>query len=354
MSEYLNSLNEEVKDYFKVLSPLYPLWLDDYINTKVLKRLSKISMNCGTDYSKCFNVQYFYSNLEHSVGVALILWHFTKDKKQTLAGLFHEIANPTFRHCIDFMYDDSLKQEKTQKNTKETILASTEIINLLKRDNISMEEVCDYKKYPLADNETPKLAADRLEYNFSGGLTLFKVWDISDIKEIYNNITILKNEDGKEELGFTSLDIGEKYLQIVSKLWPSWISDTDRTLMQFYADMCKSLSKIGELTVKDLYSLSEKEIIDKFLNCKDSYLKEVFQNFLKVTKAYSSDIYKEDKYCVKVTTKSRYIIPLVRIKGKERRITEVSSISQKIINDYLNIPKGGYYTYFDFAFKPYN
>lgn len=60
MSEYLNSLNEEVRDYFKILSPLYPLWLDDYINTKALKRLSKISMNCGTDYSKCFNVQYFY------------------------------------------------------------------------------------------------------------------------------------------------------------------------------------------------------------------------------------------------------------------------------------------------------
>lgn len=42
-------------------------------------------------------------------------------------------------------------------------------MNLLKRDNIFIEEVCDYKKYPLADNETPKLAADRLEYNFSGG-----------------------------------------------------------------------------------------------------------------------------------------------------------------------------------------
>ena len=123
--------------------------------------------------------------------------------------------------------------------------------------------------------------------------------------------------------------------------------------MQFYADMCKSLSKIGELTIKDLYSLSEKEIIDKFLNCEDSYLRESFQKFLKVTKAYPSDTYKEDKYCVKITTKSRYIVPLVFAGGKSRRITEVSSIAKKIIDDYLNIPKGGYYTYFDFEFKPY-
>ena len=353
MSKYLESLNNEVKEYFKILSPTYPLWLDDYINTPAMKRISKISMNCGTDYSKCFDVQYFYSNLDHSVGVALIIWHFTHDKKQTLAGLFHEIANPAFRHCIDFMYEDSLKQEKTQKNTKETILSSKELMKLLERDNISIEEVCDYKKYSLADNETPKLAADRLEYNFSGGLTLFKVWNISAIKEIYNNITILKNEDGKKELGFKAVDICEKYLQTVSKLWPSWVSDTDRTLMQFYADMCKSLSKIGELTIKDLYSLSEKEIIDKFLNCKDPYLKEAFHSFFKVTKAYPSDTYKEDKYCVKITTKSRYIVPLVLVDGKPRRITEVSFGAKKIIDDYLNIPKGGYYTYFDFEFKPY-
>ena len=67
-----------------------------------MDRIGKISMSCGTDYSKCFDVKYFYSNLDHSVAVALIIWHFTHDKKQTLAGLFHDIATPVFKHCIDF------------------------------------------------------------------------------------------------------------------------------------------------------------------------------------------------------------------------------------------------------------
>ena len=82
MSKYYNNLDDLRKEYFKVLSPVFPEWLLDYIDTPEIQRLSGISMLCGTDYSKCFNVQYFYSNLEHSVGVALILWHFTKDKKQ--------------------------------------------------------------------------------------------------------------------------------------------------------------------------------------------------------------------------------------------------------------------------------
>lgn len=349
MSSYLESLNEEVRAYFKILSPSYPLWLDDYINTPEMKRISKISMNCGTDYSKCFNVSYFYSNLDHSVGVALILWHFTQNKTITLAGLFHDIATPVFKHCIDFMYQDTLKQETTEKKTKDILLKAKEINLLLKRDNIRLEDVWDYKKYPLADNETPRLATDRLEYNFSGGLTLKRVWKLSDIEDVYQNLYLSKNEDGKEELAFKCQRIAEKYLLTVSRLWPVWISDTDRTLMQFYADMCKSLSKIKALTVKDLYTLSEEEVILKFKNCQDSYLKEVFHKFLRVKKAYKSDIYLENKYCVKITTKSRYINPLV--KGK--RATEVSVLVKQLIENYLVLSKGGYYTYFDFEFKPY-
>ena len=43
-----------------------------------------------------------YSILEHSVGVALITWHFTRDKKQTLAALFHDISSPAFKHWPNF------------------------------------------------------------------------------------------------------------------------------------------------------------------------------------------------------------------------------------------------------------
>ena len=76
---YYENLNPEVKEYFNILCPDFPNWLLDYINTPEMQRINKISMSCGTDYSKCFNVRYFYSNLDHSVGVALIIWNFTHD-----------------------------------------------------------------------------------------------------------------------------------------------------------------------------------------------------------------------------------------------------------------------------------
>ena len=279
MNKYYSNLNNEVKEYFNILSPEFPEWLFEYINTPEMERIGKISMSCGTDYSKCFNIQYWYSNLDHSVGVALIIWHFTHDKKQTLAGLFHDIATPAFKHCIDFMNGDTETQESTEERTTDIIRNSKEIMSLLQRDGIKLEEVDDYKIYPIADNDTPKLSADRFEYTFSSGLTFFRVWNLDKIRKMYHNVVVTKNDDGTHELAFKDKEICEEYIHTISKLWPEWGSDKDRTVMQFLADMCKSMNNLGFMTINDLKTLSEQEIINKVINCENSYLSESFKKF---------------------------------------------------------------------------
>ena len=354
MAKYLENLNDEVREYFSILSPTFPEWLLEYIDTPEMERIGKISMSCGTDYSKCFNLKYWYSNLDHSVGVALIIWNFTHDKKQTLAGLFHDIATPVFKHCIDFMNGDTETQESTEERTTDIIRNSKEIMSLLNRDGIKLEEVNDYKIYPIADNDTPKLSADRFEYTFASGLTFFRVWELDKIREIYSNIVVTKNEEGIDELAFKDKKICEEYIHIISRLWPEWVSDRDRTVMQFLADMCKSMKNAGYLTIDDLYSLSEKEVIDKFLDCEDSYLSDSFKRFQNADTVYKSDLPVDKKYCVNINAKTRYVTPLVVTDNGVVRINMVSEKAKKEIDEYLSLPKGGYYTYFDFDFIPYD
>lgn len=353
MYRYLDSLNDEVKEYFSILSPEFPEWLLEYIDTPEMERISKISMSCGSDYSKCFNVRYWYSNLDHSVGVALIIWNFTHDKKQTLAGLFHDVATPVFKHCIDFMNGDSESQESTEEKTSEMIKGSPKIMSLLKRDGIKLEEVEDYKIYPIADNDTPRLSADRFEYTFSSGLTFFRVWDLDRIRKMYNNIVVTTNEEGKSELAFKDKEVCEEYIDTVSKLWPEWVSDKDRTVMQFLADMCKSMNNAGYLTIEDLYTLSEQEVIDKILTCEDKYLSDSFKLFQDADTVYRSAIPADEKYCVNIKAKTRYVVPLVQTDDGVVRINQISETAANQITEYLNCPKGGYYTYFDFQFVPY-
>ena len=353
MNNYWNNLNEEVKEYFKILSPEFPKWLFEYIDTPEVARLDGIGQSNGTIYSKVFNDKYYYSSLTHSIGVSLLIWHFTHDKKQTLSGLFHDISTPVFKHCIDFMNGDSEHQESTEERTEQIIKNSKEIMNLLERDNIKVSEVSDYKIYPIADNDTPKLSADRFEYTFSNGIFAYDAWSLGDIAKYYNDITILRNEDGIDELGFKTPEICKEYLHIILPIFANYDSDNIRTIMQFWADIVKSMNVKGYITVDDLYEISEQDVINRILNCDDNYIKESYEKFLNATSVYGSDTPVEDKYCISVKGKKRYIVPLTEFNGEAHRINEIDDDAKREVEDYMHL-KRSKYTGFDFKFTPYS
>jgi len=339
---YLNNIKEKTKEYFDVLEPNFPEWLLDYINTPEMLKQQYISITCGTIYSDLFESSYFFSSLDHSIAVALICWHFTHDKKITLAGLFHDIATPVFKHCIDFLNGDYIKQESTEDLTTDIIRESKEIMKLLERDNIKLEEVNDYHIYPIADNDTPRLSSDRLEYSLSNALLTYCVSDLNTIKEIYNDIYVGMNEDGIEELQFRTKKYAREFVKIMSKLSIIYIEDKTRYSMQLIADIIKGLNEDNIIAIEDLYNKKESEIINIIENSK---YKDVFNSWLNAKKIKVSDIKPIDVYYVHHGAKIRYIDPLVN--GK--RISNECKIAKKCIDKVLSYDMDKY-VYLDFKF----
>lgn len=113
------------------------------------------------------------------------------------------------------------------------------------------------------------------------------------------------------------------------------------------------MNNAGYLTIEDLYTLSEQEVIDKILTCEDKYLSNSFKLFQNADKVYKSITIVDKKYCVNIKSKIRYIVPLVLTDTGAVRINQISNVAANQIIEYLNCPKGGYYTYFDFQFEPY-
>jgi len=350
MKKYFESVKGELKEYFDILSPEKPDFLEDYLLAPELQRIGKISMFCGKDYSASYGVKYPVSNLDHSVGVALIIWHFTKNKKQTLAGLFHDIATPTFKHCIDFMNGDELMQESTEELTETIIKNSNHIMSLLEKDNIKLEEVSDYKKYTIADNKSPRLSADRFEYNFTCGLSLKRVFDLNFIRQVYADIEIGTNEDGEDELAFRHVDIAEDYIDVLKNLWPEWVNERNNVYMKFLGDICKAMNQNGELEISDLYTLSEQEVINKIKNSKNENIRTAFNKFLECKKIEVLDKPKRGMYCVKTNVKRRYVCPLVRTTSGFKRVTEISDKAKETIDRYTQTPYDKYGC-LDFDFK---
>lgn len=342
MSTYFDKLNKEIKEYFKVLSADYPDWIDEYINTKSLSKQQYVSVTCGTIYTELFDSDFFYSSLDHSVAVALIIWHFTHDKKQTLSGLFHDIATPAFKHCVDFLNGDYMTQESTEDLTTSIIKNSKEIISLLARDAISLSEVENYHVYPIADNDTPKLSSDRLEYSLSNALFIYKLASLDTIKEIYNDIEIQKNEFNEIELGFKTKKIARLFVKITSALSVIYREDRTRYSMQFIADVLKRLNVDKKISIQDLYELKESEIIEIINN---SEYNKVFNQWRKAKKVKTSIEKPENVYYVHHGAKVRYIDPMFN----GERMSKACKIANKMIEKNLSYDMNKY-VYLDFNF----
>ena len=337
---YIDKLDKRVKEYFKVLEKDYPEWLNEYINTEALLKQQYISVTCGTIYSDLFESDFFYSSLDHAIAVALIIWHFTHDKKQTLSGLFHDIATPVFKHSVDFLNGDYMTQESTEDLTTTIISNSKEIMSLLKRDNIKIEEVDDYHIYPIADNDTPKLSSDRLEYSLSNALFTYNLSTIEEIKELYEDLEIQINENGIEEISFKTKKLARKFVKITSKLSVIYRDDRTRYSMQLLADIVKKLNEDNLLTLEDLYNLKESEVIEMIENHE---YKEIFNTWKKAKKVKTSDEEPKDVYYVHHGAKVRYIDPLV----KGERISNICKIAKSMIDKNLSYDMTKY-VYLDF------
>ena len=338
--------------YHKILCNEFPSWLCGYVCLPVLQRLKGIGLLCGTDWTALYRNRFFYSRFDHSVGTALVAWNFSQDKKQTLAALFHDIATGVFSHVNDFRKGDALKQELSENETFNILAGDEKLAGLLKKDRIELEEIADYHIYPLCDNEIPRLSADRLEYMFPSNMALAflnngHVWTFEETEEIYKNICVLKNESGKDELGFSDLKLAELYTE----------GFCDCSLILQHNENKLALNMLGKIvnlaiekkliTEKDCMALSEKkviEIFDEYAVLNDDYLSSLIKKWRTMTQIERfCQEPGQNYYSVNLEVKKRYIDPLVKqISGKVERVSEASFRAQKMIQSLLSFKDSEY------------
>lgn len=357
-----------VQDYHDVLChpSEKPDFLQKYLELPVLKRLEGVSLLCGTDWTKLYHNRIKYSRLDHSVGAALIIWHFTKDKAQTIAGLLHDISTPVFSHVGDFRQGDALTQQATEAPTSQIIKNDEHLQKLLHEDGLATELVDDYHKYPIADNEIPALSADRLEYMFPSGASLDGSWTFDEIKKCYENICVLQNENGLPELGFADIKIAELYCEKFCSIGHILQLNENKLTLQLLGEIMNLAVKLNVLQEKDFMTLSESQVIGRIenwisahKNCQPDSLSQQFERYYLTFKNMEKIIHSEQKlpenqfFSVNLQVKQRFINPLVKVpeskitlqnneengvqnSQKTARLSDISPFAFKIIEDFKN------------------
>ena len=315
-----------------IYSDDFPLFIEELINTPEFKRLENVGMNCGCEYTSfpIFAKGKEYTRYKHSIGVALIIWHFTKDIKQSIAGLLHDISSPVFAHVVDFLNGDHENQESTEEKTEEIIENSKEIQKILKKYNLTTKDVYDYHMYPIADNDSPLLSADRLEYTL-GNAFYYDFKSMDELKDMYDDLVVSKNEFGQDEISFKSLDKATEFASVSILNSKVYTADYDRFSMQYLADLLKLAVDKNVITLDDLYT-TEDEVILKLE--RDEELNSKFKEFKGFSKILTSKEKPNHGYWVNIPAKRRYINPRVASLG---RVTDLSENLSKEINDFLKV-----------------
>lgn len=309
-----------------------PSFLREMSLTDPMLRLRGIGMDCGCEYTNfpAYRNTINTSRYEHSIGTALIIWHFTSDMIQTAAGLFHDISNPVFSHTIDFLHKDYLNQESTEDGTLEIISQSQQIQSLLRKYGIPSNKVCNYHLYPIADNDSPRLSADRLEYTMRNFFR-FGLKTPDGLLDLYSDIVVGKNEEDEDELMFSTAHSGIEFSIAALANSRIYISDEDRFAMQFLAYLLETALEREILQPSDLHT-TERQVIYKLKQQKETAaLWNEFCSFSETLKVSGNP---SAPYCFRIPAKKRYINPYIRSSG---RAADLSESLNKEIQRFLEI-----------------
>lgn len=286
-----------------------PDFLIKYLDTPSLIRLKKIGYFCGMDYASkdIYNFSTYISRYTHSLTTALLTYKISSDRKATLAGLFHDVGTPCFSHVIDYMNKDYANQESTEEYTERIILSDSYLKQCLLKDDVSANEIIDFKKYSLVDSARPKLCADRLDGIMLNSLGWTKTISKQDIKDILNSIAIYINEEGKEEIGFTNYEVANKVVELSDIIDRYCHSNDDNYMMELLARITKYALDNGYTTYDGLYRYDEEYVFGLLYSIRDRVLEEYLLEF--TTKK------KEDIPTTKLPNlKARVLKPLVNSK----------------------------------------
>ena len=296
-------------DYYKMKLKIddMPDFLKKYLELPYMKRLKDVTYLCGMDYAskKIYDFKEHISRYDHSLTTALMTWNLTNDKEATIAALHHDVSTPCFSHVIDYMNQDYLVQESTEKHIEDILKNDSQLAIYSSEDKINIGDIINFKQYTVVDLERPKLCADRIDGIILTGIAWTKKVNKDEIDEIIDSIEVYKNEDNQDEIGFNNEDAAINALLINNDIDILCHTRFDTYMMELLANITGLAIKRGYIDYESLYLLTEEQVLYIFENIEDPDIKVMLNDFYNMEKSKIPTGYEMPK------VKRRTINPIV-------------------------------------------
>lgn len=265
-----------------------------------------------------------FSRFDHSIGVMLLVRRLGAPIKEQVAALLHDVSHTAFSHVIDFVFDDHSGQSYHEEKMEE-VVAKSDIPEILARHKMDWREFLDESKFPLLEQPSPALCADRLDY-FLRDLEFLRLANAAEARAALDSLQVVEGRivvgdpDAARWLAYTFIEADRA----------SWSNFREVGLYQLTAEAIKVATQCGLIDEADLWGPDD-ALWRKLQSASHPGIKDIVDRITPGTR-FTWD---EHHPAFRVATKVRSIDPPV-IDG--RSVAPLSSLDpafSKYRNEYL-------------------
>ncbi len=180
--------------------------LGELLLSSPVQRLKRIHQG-GASY--LVNPKWNITRYEHSVGVMLLVKKLGGSMEEQIAALLHDVSHTAFSHVIDFVLER--KNEDYHEMIFQSIVEKSIIPDILTKHGYNSQEVFQWEKWQLLEQQLPALCADRIDYTLRDML-IYGYVTKEEVNNFLNSLTVANGE-----ICIRSLSMAEWFTELYYK-----------------------------------------------------------------------------------------------------------------------------------------
>ncbi len=298
--------------------------LQDLTETQPVQRLKHVHQSGPTPF---FMDKAAVTRFQHSRGVMALLNRFDAPVEEQIAGLLHDVPHTAFSHVADFVFPN--EEHEYHEQFLEKIVYDSEIPTILDQYGFDPDRVLDDSGFGLLERDLPDLCGDRIDY-------FLRDMQVVAGKNMVQLLNALAVRDGRFVL--TDPSAAEQYaLQYIEADNRFWANPKEVAIYDLFADAVRRALDTGLLSENDLFG-TDNEVYTTLTEADDELIQEqlaLLQNGFEIEPD-------ADDPDLTVSTKVRYVDPLVVTDEERYRISERSDTVRAAITEHEEDVGSGY------------
>jgi uncharacterized protein len=238
---------------------------------------------------------------EHSVGAMLLVRLLGASVEEQAAALLHDVSHTALSHVIDYVFDTPSRQA-FHDDIKVQYVGGTSIPVICAQHHVDWHVLLDEKQWPLLEQPSPRLCADRIDYSLRDAVSL-ELIPRKEVPAIVSGLVIQE-----ERIVFANQDLARRFAELYLTCDSEcWSAPKNVALYELTARALRRALKIGILEETQLW-LSDRELWDQLGSSSDAELQDYVEAVLRASASAPSNL-GDDLFII---SKIRIIDPEVR------------------------------------------